>query len=166
MEQKKHPGKIFFGICCAVYIIIMLLLLYAKGCSAQAYRIHTAELNGYWQTVRRYTNFELLKAIRPFLQWAPTFSLYDKIMNQVVGNILIFIPAGIFLPVYFKKQRRLRSFFVTSLLMILFVEISQVLSFLGSFDVDDILLNLIGCLSGWLIFKIIYGILRLFKIVS
>ena len=57
MEQKKHPGKIFFGACCAFYIIVMLLLLYAKGYSAQAYRIHTAELNGYWETVRRYTIF-------------------------------------------------------------------------------------------------------------
>ena len=165
MEQKKSFGRLLMGTCCAVYIALMLLLLYGKGVSACAFRIRNAEAAGYWQTVLRYANFTPLRSIRPFLQTVSELSLYDRIMNQVTGNILIFIPAGIFLPVYQKKQRRLRRFCFTALHIILLVEISQVLTFLGSFDVDDILLNLIGCLTGWLVFSIIHGFLRLLRIV-
>lgn len=163
MKEKKHGGRLFMGTCLLVYVILMVLLLYAKGVSTCAYRIELAKSQGYWETVRRYTNPVPLKTIRPFLSLVSSFSLYDKIMNQIVGNILIFIPTGIFLPFYHEKLRRPVIFCVTALLLILFVEISQVLSFLGSFDVDDILLNICGCLIGWLLFSVLYGIVRLFK---
>lgn len=165
MEQKKHFGRIFMGTCCVVYLAVMLLLLYSKGVPAHAYRLQNARLNGYLPTVLRYTNLRPLKTIRPFLRTAAQLPLWDQIMNQVTGNVLIFIPAGIFLPYYRAKQRHLKPFCFTALLIILFVELSQVLSFLGSFDVDDILLNLLGCLTGWLIFKIIYGFLHLLHFV-
>lgn len=165
MEQKKHFGRLFMCTCCGVYLAVMLLLLYSKGVPAHAYRLQNARLNGYLPTVLRYTNLHPLKSIRPFLRKAAQLSLYDKIMNQVTGNVLIFIPAGIFLPYYRAKQRHLKPFCFTVLLIILFVELSQVLSFLGSFDVDDILLNLLGCLIGWLIFKITYGFLHLLHFV-
>ena len=151
------------GCCLAVYIIVMILLLYSKGISARDYRIQSAQANGFWQTVRRYTNPVPLKTIRPFLRRLPEMQLSDLILNQIVGNVWIFIPAGIFFPFYSGKLRRLRPFFRTVLLLILFIEISQVLTFLGSFDADDILLNLTGCLIGWILFKMIYGILHLFR---
>ena len=165
MKQEKNFGSIFMGTCCAVYIVLMILLLYAKGIDACAFRIKAAEMHGYWNIVRRYTNTELLKSIRPFLQIMPELSLSDLILNQIAGNFLIFIPAGIFLPFYFRKQRKLGAFFLTALLLILFIEVSQVLSFLGSFDVDDILLNLTGCMTGWIVFSFVYGFLHLLHIV-
>lgn len=163
MKESKQYGRLFMVTCMLLYIIVMVLLLYVKGVSACAYRIIQAKSQGYWEVVRRYTNLEPLKTIRPFLSLVSSFSLYDKIMNMIVGNILIFIPAGFFLPFFFEKQRRPIVFFMTVLLLILFIEISQVLTFLGSFDVDDILLNLIGCILGWLMFSVIYGIVRLFR---
>ena len=163
MEQYKKISGISLRTCCTVYIILMLLLLYAKGLSAWAYRIESARLGGYLETINRYTNLELLRSIRPFLRQVKTLPPEDIIVNQITGNVLIFIPAGIFLPLYIKKQRRLRRFLLTSLLLILFIESSQVLTLLGSFDVDDILLNLIGCLTGWLFFSVLHGFLRLFR---
>lgn len=165
MMQEKNLGRLFMNTCCAVYIILMLLLLYAKGIDACGFRMRAAQSQGYWQIVRRYANFELLKSVRPFLQTMRGMQLRDLIFNQVAGNYLIFIPAGIFLPFYYRKQRKLKCFFLTSLLLILLIEISQVLTFLGSFDVDDILLNLAGCLTGWILFTLIRGFLHLFHIV-
>lgn len=163
MKGIKETGRLFMGTCCLVYIILMVVLLYVKGVSACAYRLSLAKSQGYWEVVLRYTNLVPLKSIRPFLSLVSSFSLYDKIMNQIVGNILIFIPAGFFLPFFFEKQRRPFAFSVTCLLLILFIELSQVLTFLGSFDVDDILLNLCGCVIGWLLFTVPYLIFRFFR---
>lgn len=67
MKEKMHGGRLFMGTCLLVYVILMVLLLYAKGVSTCAYRIELAKSQGYWETVRRYTNPVPLKTIRPFL---------------------------------------------------------------------------------------------------
>jgi len=65
--------------------------------------------------------------------------------SNLVGNIILFIPLGIYLPLL-KKDKRI----ITNLLLIfivsLFVEIIQGLLGIGASDIDDIILN---CLGGW-----------------
>lgn len=66
--------------------------------------------------------------------------------GNVIGNILIFIPLGIYLPLFGRDKRIL-----TNLLFIftvsLFVEFTQGLLGIGVTDIDDIILN---CLGGWI----------------
>ena len=71
---------------------------------------------------------------------------------NIAGNVLCFIPFGAILPVL---NRRARSFFMTLSLSFLFslaVECMQLISRVGSFDVDDIFLNTVGGIIGFLIF--------------
>ena len=148
MKRKKDSYRILSGVCCAGYIIFMLVILYVKPFEGLSYMITEVQRKGYWETVRSNTYFQLFEWIRSWY--------------EIVFNILLFIPAGILLPFYSKKYRRLLPFFLTSLLLVLFVGISRLLSLLGYFDADEILMNLLGCLYGWLLFKIFYGILRLY----
>ena len=69
------------------------------------------------------------------------------------GNLLLFIPLGIFLPLLSEKLRRLPQCMHTAALLLLAVELIQLLTTLGSFDVDDLILNLAGTLIGALIIK-------------
>ncbi len=148
MKRKKDSGRILSGVCCAGYIIFMLVILYVEPFEGLSYTIIEVQRKGYWETVRSHTDFQLFESNFPLVNY--------------VFFILLFIPAGILLPFYSKKYRRLLPFFLTSLLLVLFVGISRLLSLLGYFDADEILMNLLGCLYGWLIFKGIYGILRLY----
>ena len=160
MKQKDKYIRPLMGIGSVLYTVIMLILLYGKGIRSHASRVMQSREIGYWVTVRRYTNFEPLKTILPFVRMMRWFALPDILTSQTVGNILIFIPCGIFLPYFLKKQRHFGSFFRTCLLLILFIEISQVLTFLGSFDIDDVILNMIGCLLGYLLYSTCAGIMR------
>jgi len=63
----------------------------------------------------------------------------------VVGNIVIFIPLGIYLPL-FKKDKRVIINLLFIFIVSLFVEIIQGLLGIGASDIDDIILN---CLGGW-----------------
>lgn len=80
-------------------------------------------------------------------------------LSNIVGNIIPFIPLGFLLPMAFPSQRKIMRTMVTCFLIIFSIEVIQLVSFLGSFDVDDIILNLFSCLVGYLLFIAYKGFL-------
>ncbi|WP_228550271.1 VanZ family protein [Salinibacillus xinjiangensis] len=95
-------------------------------------------------TIKQYVdNFDHF----PFWTW----------LINIVGNIGVFIPFGILMPLAFQRLRKIASFLATFVIGIAVLETSQLLLRVGSFDVDDIILNSIGALMGyvmvWIIIK-------------
>ncbi|WP_369075718.1 VanZ family protein [Lysinibacillus sphaericus] len=82
---------------------------------------------------------------------------------NILGNIIPFIPMGFIIPMAFPSQRNVFKTLISSLLLILSIEILQIILFLGSFDIDDIILNLLSCIIGFMLF-ITYK--NIFKVVS
>ena len=76
-------------------------------------------------------------------------------LKNLLGNIIPFIPFGFLLPFAYKKFSSMIGVFFTGLASILIIEIFQFLTKLGSFDVDDIILNMIGIVCGYLMFLVI-----------
>ena len=77
-------------------------------------------------------------------------------LKNLLGNIIPFILFGFLLPITYKKFSSTISVFFTGLASILLIEIFQFLTKLGIFDVDDIILNMIGIVCGYVIFLVIY----------
>ena len=73
-------------------------------------------------------------------------------LKNLLGNIIPFVPFGFLLPIAYKKFSSAIRFFSTGLVSILLIEIFQFFTKLGSFDVDDIILNMIGIVCGYLMF--------------
>ncbi len=70
--------------------------------------------------------------------------------KQVIGNILLFIPFGYFVSAYC-NIKSLGTISIVSLLSSLVIEIVQ--HYIGrSFDVDDIILNMVGGIIGFLLY--------------
>ena len=76
-------------------------------------------------------------------------------LKNLLGNIIPFIPFGFLLPVTYKKFSSAISVFVIGLASILVIESFQFFTKLGSFDVDDIILNMIGIVCGYLMFLVV-----------
>jgi glycopeptide antibiotics resistance protein len=68
---------------------------------------------------------------------------------NLFGNMFLFLPFGIFLPLLFNKTDSILRVTVTCFLMSLSLESIQLITALGTFDVDDILLNSFGALLGY-----------------
>lgn len=88
-----------------------------------------------------------------------TITLYISRQDRVtivnlLGNLVAFAPMGIFLPLLFKKQNKLKNFILTNIAIILTIESLQFLSLSGSFDIDDLILNLLGALLIYRLYKI------------
>ena len=75
-------------------------------------------------------------------------------LKNLLGNIIPFIPFGFLLPITYKKFSSAISVFVIGLASILVIESFQFFTKLGSFDVDDIILNMIGIVCGYVIFLV------------
>lgn len=95
-----------------------------------------------------------------YILWNPTINYIpfaDFSVTNIWGmalNIVMFIPFGCFLPIYFKYFRKVQKTVLAGLLMSLFIEVLQLFTFRAT-DVDDLLMNTIGAFLG-------YGIARLF----
>ncbi|UZW15134.1 VanZ family protein [Clostridium pasteurianum] len=79
--------------------------------------------------------------------------------GNVVGNIVIFIPFGIYLPL-FKNDKRVIANLLFILIVSLSVEIIQGILGIGASDIDDIILNCLGGLIGILGYKFLLLILQ------
>lgn len=73
----------------------------------------------------------------------------DYIRNSVL-NILLFVPAGIFLPLLWKEFQTWKKTAAFGFGMSLGIEILQIFTFRLT-DVDDLIMNTLGCAAGFFI---------------
>ena len=74
-------------------------------------------------------------------------------LKNVMGNILLFVPYGLFVGIYLDLDRFIPAFMLISLAS-LAIETTQLV--IGRvFDVDDILLNIVGGLIGFYIYRML-----------
>lgn len=70
---------------------------------------------------------------------------------NLLGNMIPFVPFGFMLPMIFEKANSLIRVLIVGFSVILFAEVFQFFTRLGSFDVDDIILNMLGIFIGYLL---------------
>ncbi len=77
-----------------------------------------------------------------------------RILEIVLGNIIIFIPLGLLLPVILKRKSS-RDIFLGGFLLSASIETVQFIFGLGNTDINDLILNTLGTIIGYLLFKFI-----------
>jgi glycopeptide antibiotics resistance protein len=98
---------------------------------------------GYW-------NYNLIpfRSITPYLKNLTDSYAYTNIL----GNILSFVPLVFLIPIIFKKCRKLVKTISICFISIIGIESFQFIAMLGYIDIDDILLNILGCLIGYCVY--------------
>jgi len=81
--------------------------------------------------------------------------LVESAVVNLAGNVIMFIPLGIFLPLVFFRLRKLWKTLLWAALIISIAELLQLLTLVGTCDIDDLILNLIGTAAGYGLFKCI-----------
>ena len=102
----------------------------------------------------KHSNWVVFKGIYGFLFKADNWTLALK---NIGGNILAFMPLGFFLSYRWKLPKGFKKSFYLGLALSLLFESIQLLTGLGEFDLDDILLNTLGALMGAKLYGIILG---------
>ncbi|MCL2375935.1 MAG: VanZ family protein [Defluviitaleaceae bacterium] len=90
---------------------------------------------------------------------APTHLAVIEIRN-IILNIAMFAPLGIFLPLFFNKFRKFRYTLPIAALASLSIETTQFITRRGVFAIEDLLHNVLGAALGLAFFLIFSKILK------
>ena len=142
--MKANKNKIILAIL-AVYGLILLYVLFFRRIGVDYPWIYPEYLKAMYNFIPFKSVYVLLTA--PAL----TASVVFRFALNFFGNILLFIPWGILLPACFERMRSFRRFAILTLITLIAIETVQILTMLGSFDVEDIMLNMAGACIGYAI---------------
>ncbi|MCI8660608.1 MAG: VanZ family protein [Lachnospiraceae bacterium] len=122
------------------------------------YFMFFAESFGRDPAEREYAyNLELFKEIKRFYQYREQLGMEAFLLN-VVGNVVAFMPFGFFLPIVSRRGKKWYNTMWLGFGMSLCIETTQLVFKVGSFDVDDLLLNTIGGIAGYLFYRVVQGV--------
>lgn len=85
-----------------------------------------------------------------------TINIYDKYDKQVLGNFVMLLPLGIYIPLLYRRLRKFSGFFAVLLISFLVsvgIEVLQLATNYRSADVDDVILNTLGACAGFLVYQ-------------
>ena len=146
---KKKNTFLYFVF--FAYVAVMLWLLFGRSNQYIEGVDYVQQLKGNMSLKPFYTIRNYFYVVT---HHSHSSSLYRHCMINLLGNVVLFIPAGIFLPMLWKKLRNFFLFFLVCFLSIALVEGLQLVTLLGSCDVDDLILNLAGMILGYIFYQI------------
>ena len=141
-NQNKNHEKILRGCQWVFFIIYVIFLL----------RIT------FFKQVTLNNLFSAIGASERTISIIPFKSIYDmavsntsigRIIENVLGNIVLFIPFGILFSIISNKKRK--GVLCAAIILSLLIEITQFLFALGSTDVDDLIFNVLGAYIGYFV---------------
>ncbi len=106
-------------------------------------------------------NITLFKEIKRFYTYRELLGMKAFLINTV-GNVVCFMPFGFILPIITELGKRWYNTFLLSFLMTLTIETIQLVLKVGSFDVDDMFLNTVGGIAGYILVIICKAMRRVF----
>lgn len=129
-KTVRRAAFLLFLLYCSILLIVLFGMRYSAG------RVVSHPLNHITENINLIPFHEIGS-------W-----------KLLVGNGLLFFPFGFLLPIIWRKEPHFKTLIMTLFVVIIVVELLQVLTGLGQFDVNDVILNMIGGVIGFFVWKI------------
>lgn len=110
--------------------------------------------HGWWEKINHRIETHDRVNLEPF----KTIDIYQTWGKQILGNFVMLLPFGIYLPLIYKGFRKVYNFFLVLLICFLVsvgIELLQLATSYRSADVDDVILNTLGGGAGFLVYQLI-----------
>lgn len=158
MKKIKRIISILF----VIYLAILFFILFLYG-ARTGNQFH---LEIFAKEHFDMVNYIPFATINTFFERLRDNSLNsDIIIRNIAANFMMFIPMGMALPVLFEKTfDKWWKILLFVVVLVLLLEIIQFITFCGSADVDDMILNTIGAMIGYGVIQIKY-IRKLLKMI-
>lgn len=136
MKRNRILATLF-----VIYCALMLWLLFARPG-------YTEGIPYGQQLKMNLLPFETILRFLRLLQNDSPELVRHAVIN-LFGNIIMFIPLGFCLSAIWSRLRRLWKVLLVTALIIALVELTQLFTLVGSCDVDDLILNVLGAAIGY-----------------
>lgn len=144
MKKRKETGRTIAILALLAYLLLLSYLLFFSSTYGR-----TAELG------IRYNLTPFLE-IRRGLEHIDTVG-YRYVIVNILGNIVAFMPFGFLLPLVSERKVHVVKAGAMTFLLSLAAETIQLLSGTGAFDVDDLILNTVGGVLGYVCYAVLFG---------
>jgi len=146
-DEDRESGLFCLKILFILYLLLVIKLLIFKYPYAELKAIMDTWQSGViWEGLDS-ANFTLFKTIKMYIHYAYKLNSFENL----VGNVAVFLPFGYFLPRVSRWANHWFMLLGAAFFFSLGIELFQLFSAFGAFDVDDLLLNTTGALIGYLI---------------
>lgn len=131
-------------------ILRCIKILFVLYCVALIYVLFMHNNYRYGMSFRLYNIIPFDTIMGYFTKLSDQTINTSIVIQNLSVNLILFLPMGMALPIIFKnKINKLWKFLLIMLAIIVSVEIIQYIFMVGSADIDDVILNLIGALIGY-----------------
>ena len=141
--HRKYVRLIFF-----LYLLIVIKVIIFKYPLEQLRAIAATWEKGVILEGLDTANFTLFKTIRMYIDYSDRLNSFENL----VGNVVVFIPFGFLLPYVIDWGRNFLVMLFHAFIFVVGIEFFQLFSAFGAFDVDDILLNCFGAVIGYVFY--------------
>lgn len=142
----RNKRKVIFFI----YLLIVIRLIIFKYPYEQMRQIASTWEKDVILEGLDTANFTLFKTIRMYIDYSYKLNSFENL----VGNIVVFVPFGFLFPYVMKRERNFFIMLLNAFIFVTGIEVFQLFSAFGAFDVDDILLNCFGAVIGYFLYLI------------
>ena len=122
-------------VCCLIYFLFFSER-YGRNDAASYYRYNLRpfkEITRFW-TYRDIIGFEM-------------------VMVNLVGNVAVFMPFGFLLPAIYEPLKKWYAIILVGMWFSIIIECVQLITKVGTMDVDDVILNVTGVMLGLVFYK-------------
>lgn len=139
------------SLICISFILYLFALVFILFIDSRGYRWSDAS---FWEYIKWSSNFIPFRTINLYIHSIFHGTLDINIpLKNLGGNLILFLPMGIYLPLFIKRINKMGIYVITMSVILLLIEVTQVVSRRGSFDIDDLILNMLGAVIGFIIWK-------------
>lgn len=151
IKKSNHKAKPLHEIGVIAFLIFLIGLLSQTVIPSISINNGSLEfVNGNFQAV----NLEFFRVFRETYNAIKYLDLWQPFLINFMGNIFMFMPIGFLLPILWRKFEHVLWTVGAGFLLSLSIELLQ-LTQLRSSDVDDLWLNTLGTLIGFVCFTFI-----------
>ncbi len=144
LKRDSTPKKLLGLALFAAYLIVLLY-----------FTIFSESLGRTEANSELRYNLILFTEIKRFWVYRKQLGLWACFMN-IAGNVIAFIPCGYLIPAILERRRSFADAVYIGFLVSFIIECTQLVFRVGSFDVDDLLLNTIGAAIGYIIWAAVH----------
>ena len=137
-------------------LLYLLMLLYLAAVIYLLFCRHASSDVPLGEYARYNTNF--IPFLSFYVLYTTPYISYRVLVPFCVnlfGNLALFFPWGVLLPMLDKRLKNAKSFFLLTACVIIAVELLQLVFKVGICDVEDFILNMLGAAIGYLITRIL-----------
>lgn len=135
----------------ALYGLLMIWLLFGQRLGA--------DIPGtYWEQFQDNINLVPFRTIKEFIHTVGVTTnpyLIRHSFINLAGNVVMFIPLGFFPPCIWNRLRHFVRCMLWAMACIFIIELIQLFTLLGSCDVDDLILNMVGVSIGYGLYRLL-----------